>query len=137
MNPLYRTSPQLVTRAVIVAAAIAIALGVAWGYQPGWSFWFALGCGFGIAEAMVRVTAAKHGSMYQTIGMLGVLLCIILSRVILSHRLGIGLADLMGVLGSARFDDPRALALFHAMALDLPNFVYMALALAIPWVRFR
>lgn len=137
MNPVYRTSPQLVARAAGVAAVIAVAVGVAWAYQPSWSFWFATGGAFAIAEAMVRVTGAKRGSTYQMIGMIAVLACIVISRVVLVHRIGLSLGDIGNILNSARIDSPRSRALFTAMALDLPNIVYLCLALAIPYVRFR
>ncbi len=137
MNPLYRTSPQLVARAAIVAVVIGVVVGIAWGFFPLWSFWFAIGCGFAIAEAMVRVTGAKRGSTYQTIGIVGVLLCVIVSRIVVAQRLGVGLADILNVLGSSRLGDQRSAGLFHAMALDLPNFVYIGLAVAIPFIRFR
>ncbi|MGI8856863.1 MAG: hypothetical protein ACR2JW_14025 [Thermomicrobiales bacterium] len=134
---MYSTSPQLVARAVAVAAVIAVAVGVAWAYQPAWSFWFAIGGAFAIAEAMVRVTGAKRGSTYQMIGMIAVLACIVICRVVLVHRLGLSLGDIGNILNSSRIDSPRSRALFNVLALDIPNFVYIALALAIPYVRFR
>jgi hypothetical protein len=137
MNPVYRTSPQLVARAAAVSAVIAIAIGIIWGFQPLWSFWFAIGGAFLIAEAIVRVTGAKRGSTYQTIGMLAVLFCVVLSRVVLANRIGLSLADIGNVLNTSRIDSPRSRLLFQVMALDLPNIVYIALALAIPYVRFR
>jgi hypothetical protein len=137
MNPVYRTSPQLLVRAAAVAAVIAIAVGILWGFQPLWSFWFAIGSAFLIAEAIVRVTGAKRGSTYQMIGMLAVLLCVVISRVVLANRLGLSLADIGNVLNSSRIDSPRSRLLFQVMALDLPNIVYIVLALAIPYVRFR
>ncbi len=132
-----RTSPQLVTRAAAAAAVIALIFGVAWGFEPFWSFWFAIGCGFVIAEAIVRVTGAKRGSTYQTIGMVGVLVCIVICRVVLANRLGIGLNDITNIVTSTRVDSPQSRALLQLMALDLPNIVYIGLALAIPYTRFR
>lgn len=137
MNPVYRTSPQLVARAAAVGAAIAIAIGVLWGFLPLWSFWFAIGGAFLIAEAIVRVTGAKRGSTYQMIGVLSVVLCVVVSRIVLANRLGLSLADIFNVLNTSRIDSPRSRVLFHDMALDLPNIVYIGLAIAIPYVRFR
>lgn len=137
MNSLYRTSPQFVARAVVVTAVIALVLGVGWGFLPLWSFWFVIGAAFGITEAIVRVTGAKRGSTYQTIGMVGVLACIVICRVILANRLGIGFNDIVNVLTSTRIDSPESSLLLQLLALDLPNIVYIALALAIPYVRFR
>ncbi|HEY8291572.1 MAG TPA: hypothetical protein VIG44_03745 [Thermomicrobiales bacterium] len=137
MNPVYRTSPQLVARAALVTAVIALVFGIAWGYLPLWSFWFAIGAAFAIAEAIVRVTGAKRGSTYQTIGLVGVLACIVISRVLLANRLGIGFNDIVNVVTSTRVDSPQSRGLLQLMALDLANIVYIALALAIPYVRFR
>ncbi len=137
MKSVYSTSPQLVARAVAIAAVIALALGIAWGFEPFWSFWFAIGCGFLIAEAIVRATGAKRGSTYQTIGMVGVLACIVICRVVIANRLGIGLNDILNIVTSTRIDSPQSSALLRVMALDLPNIVYIALALAIPYIRFR
>jgi hypothetical protein len=137
VNPVYRTSPQLVARAALVTAVIALVFGIAWGYLPLWSFWFAIGAAFAIAEAIVRVTGAKRGSTYQTIGLVGVLACIVISRVLLANRLGIGFNDIVNVVTSTRVDSPQSRGLLQLMALDLANIVYIALALAIPYVRFR
>lgn len=137
MNSLYRTSPQFVVRAALVTAVIALVLGVGWGFLPLWSFWFAIGAAFGITEAIVRVTGAKRGSTYQTIGMVGVFACIVICRVIIANRLGIGFNDIVNVLTSTRIDSPESSILLQLLALDLPNIVYIALALAIPYVRFR
>jgi hypothetical protein len=137
VNPVYRTSPQLVARAALVTAVIALVFGIAWGYLPLWSFWFAIGSAFAIAEAIVRATGAKRGSTYQTIGMVGVLACIVISRVLLANRLGIGLNDILNVVTTTRVDSPQSRGLLQLMALDLANVVYIALALAIPYVRFR
>ncbi|MHB8648443.1 MAG: hypothetical protein ACYDAR_21895 [Thermomicrobiales bacterium] len=137
MNRMYRTSPQLVVRAAVAAGVIALVLGVAWAFQPFWSFWFAIGAGFAIAETIVRVTGAKRGSTYQTIGMAGVFACIVVCRVVLANRLGIGLNDILNVLTTTRVDSPASRGLLQLMALDLPNIVYIALALAIPYIRFR
>ncbi len=137
MNPVYRTSPQFVSRAVASTAVIALLFGLAWGFLPRWSFWFAIGAGFAITEAMVRVTGAKRGSTYQTIGMVGVGACIVICRVVLANRLGIGLNDIVNIITTSRVDSPQSSALLQLMALDLPNIVYIALALAIPYIRFR
>lgn len=137
MNSIYRTSPQLLARAIIVAIIVAVPIAILWSYQPGWSFWFAIGCGFGIAEGIVRVTGAKRGSTYQIIGMAGVLLCVVLCRILLAHRLGIGLGDIGNVLSNSRVGSQQSQLLFLLLALDLPNIVYVGLALAIPFLRFR
>ena len=86
---------------------------------------------------MVRVTGAKRGSTYQMIGMIAVFASVVICRIVLVHRLGLTLGDIGTILGSSRIDSPLSRSLFAALALDIPNFVYIALALAIPYVRFR
>jgi hypothetical protein len=130
-------APQRTSRAVAVAVIVAVLVGVFWGYFPIWSFWCAIGCGFGITEGIVRAANVTRGSMYQTIGMVGVLLCIVISRTIITWRLGLGAGDIFDILGTHRIDSPTTNALIHAVQFDLANLFYVALALAIPWFRFR
>jgi hypothetical protein len=130
-------TPQRTTRAVAVAVIVAVAVGVFWGYFPIWSFWCAIGCGFGITEGIVRAANVTRGSAYQTIGMLGVTLCIVISRTIIVWRLGLSATEIINILGANRIDSPTTSALIHAVQLDLANLVYIGLALAIPWFRFR
>jgi hypothetical protein len=132
-----RSMPERTTRAVAVAVIVAVGVGVLWGYFPIWSFWCAIGCGFGITEGIVRVANVTRGSTYQTIGMLSVLLCIVISRAIITWRLGLGFGDILNILGTNRIDSPISRALLHDVQFDLANLVYIGLALAIPWYRFR
>jgi hypothetical protein len=136
-RPVNRITPQRTTRAVAVTAIVAVAVGVFWGYFPIWSFWCAIGCGFGIAEGIIWVANVRRGSTYQTIGMLGVLLCIVISRTIITWRLGLGVGDIFDILGTHRIDSPTSRALIHRVQFDLANLVYIGIALAIPWYRFR
>jgi hypothetical protein len=138
-EPLRRIAPtpERTTRAIAVALVVAALVGVIWGYFPLWSFWCAIGCGFGVAEGIVRFAGVTRGSAYQTIGMLAVLLCVVISRAIITWRLGLGVGDILNILGRNRIDSPTSNALLHAIAFDLANLVYIGLALAIPWYRFR
>ncbi len=130
-------TPQRTSRAVAVAVIVAALVGILWGYFPIWSFWCAIGCGFGITEGIVRAASVTRGSTYQTIGMVGVLLCIVISRALITWRLGLSAGDIFTILGSHRIDSPTTNALIHAVQFDLANLVYIGLALAIPWFRFR
>lgn len=134
---MYRSTPQRTPIAVAVAVVVAIGVGILWGFFPLWSFWFAIGCGFGIAEGIVRFANVTRGSTYQAIGMIGVVLCVVISRTVIANRFGIGFDDLGGTFASTRIDSPTAGRQIGRLAIDIPNIVYIALALAIPWVRFR
>lgn len=134
---MYDTTAQRIPIAVAVAVVVAIGVGILWGFFPLWSFWFAIGCGFGIAEGIARFAHVTRGSTYQAIGMIGVALCVVISRVVIANRLGIGFGSLGGTLASNRIDSPAAAQQIGDLAINIPNIVYIALALAIPWVRFR
>ncbi len=136
---MYRSAPQPQRSPIAVAIAVVVAIGVGilWGFFPLWSFWFAIGCGFGIAEGIVRFAHVTRGSTYQVIGMIGVVLCVVISRVVMANHAGIDLGNLGGTLAGNRIDSPRATQQFNNLRVDIPNLVYVALALAIPWVRFR
>jgi hypothetical protein len=69
--------------------------------------------------------------------MIAVLACVVICRIVLTHRLGLTLSDIGNILGSSRIDSAESRLLFSALALDIPNLVYICLALAIPYVRFR
>src|SRR4051812_43597909 len=60
-KPVNRSMPERTTRAVAVAAIVGVAVAVIWGFFPIWSFWCAIGCGFGITEGIVRVANVTRG----------------------------------------------------------------------------
>jgi len=130
----YNASPQFTARAVGVATVVAVVLGVAWGFFPEWSFWFVIASGFAIAEGTVRATGAKRGSTYQTIGMIGVFACAVICRVVLARHYGYDWGRIGQAFSTGRLDSS---GLYEALALDIPNLVYVGLAMAIPYVRFR
>jgi hypothetical protein len=130
-------TPQRTSRAVAAAVIVAVIVGVIWGRFPLWSFWCAIACGFGVSEGMVRAANATRGSTYQTIGMLAVALCILISRTIIIWRLGLGVGDIFNLLGTNRIDSSVSQSVIHAIEFDLANLVYLGIALAIPWYRFR
>lgn len=132
-----RNTAQRTPIAVAVAVAVAVGIGILWGFLPLWSFWFAIGGGFGITEGIVRFANVTRGSTYQAIGMVGVLLCVVVSRTVLASRFGIGFDDIAATFSTARLDSPVAGRMISRLAIDLPNIIYIALALAIPWYRFR
>ena len=128
MNSVYRTSPQLIARAAAVAVVIAIAVGVSPGrISPHGRSGSRLAVRSGSRKRWCASTAAKRGSTYQSIGMIGGARSASSSAASSSsHRLGL----------SARRhrQRPRFIARStarvrarssHALALDLPNLVYI------------
>src|ERR671920_326717 len=52
--PTYPTDSTSLAKATGVGFALAILIGVIWGYIPNWNFYLALLLGFSVAESMVR-----------------------------------------------------------------------------------
>ncbi len=134
---MYETSSTTTVRAVAWAVVVALVLGIIWGFFRLWGFWFSVGAGFAIAEGIIRVTGARRGSTYQTIGMAAMVLCIVVSRVFMAIHAGLDPATVAQTLASTRVASAEAQAISVYLALDLPNAVYGLLGIAIPYVRFR
>ncbi len=120
----------LLLRAALVGLLVAIAVGWLWSWAPAWQFYLALLLGFGVAEAMAWAARAQRGVALQIIGMLCVSLGLVLSRLFLLGRTGLSLADVI-----MQLDDARLWALLQLR--PLPDLLFAALALVIPFVRFR
>ena len=128
--PTYRTTPQALVKSILVGVAVAIAVGVLWGYFPAWEFYLSLLLGFGVAEGMSWAANYKRGSDLQAIAVLCVLGGLVVARVVIAQRLGIPPTAIPSVLG-----EPGA-----SQALQfqpLPDLLFAALAVIIPIVRFR
>ncbi len=135
----YETNAAILARALAAGVAAAVALGAAWGrwIDAGlglrspydWSFWFALLLGFGVAEAVSWAANRKRGVNLQLVGMACVLLGVLVSRLVLNARLG-------GPVTLDRFlADP--LGFFGVLRLGFLPLLFVALACAIAYVRFR
>src|ERR687890_466014 len=85
------------TRTITAAAAglaVATVAGLAWGFFPEWQFYWALLLGFGTVETMVRLLTKRQGLDLQAIAIAIVVFGIVLSRAVLSQRLGVNLAEI-------------------------------------------
>jgi hypothetical protein len=135
----YQTDSGIVARALGAGLVAAVVIGAAWGVlmEAGlgprtpydWSFWFALLLGFGVAECVSLAANRKRGSTLQAIGIGCVLLGFIVSRVVYNLRLPRPVP--LDVFWSQPVDVAQYLR------VDLLALIFLALACAIAYVRFR
>ena len=108
--------------------AVAAICGAGWGFFPEWGFYWSLLLGFGTVETMVRFLRKPRGSDLQAIAIVVVVFGVVLSRVILTQRLGVSLGALNDFGPAAQ----RALYL-----RPIPDWLFAALPALIAWIRFR
>jgi len=108
--------------------AVALAVGVLWGFWPIWNFYLCLALGFGVAEAMAWASKGKRGVDLQAVGIVAVVFGLILGRVILANRFNLTL-DVINQ-SPPWLDDVLYLRI-------IPDGLFAALAAAIVWYRFR
>lgn len=87
--PTYRTDSNTLLKASVAGFAVAILVGVILGYLPDWNFYLTLVLGFGVAEAMARLSNEKRGLDLQIAGWIAVTLGLVISRWVLMDRLGL------------------------------------------------
>jgi phage FluMu protein Com len=126
--PTYRTETTSLAKAAGYGLAVALVIGVIWGYIPEWNFYLSLALGFGVAESMAKAAKGKRGSDLQALGIAMVILAIVLSRVVIAQRLGITWEMVNA------FSKPVENALFLR---PIPDGLFAALSVAIVWYRFR
>lgn len=129
--PTYQTPISALIKATVVGLAIAGAVGVIWGYYPNWQFYLALILGFGVAEGMAWAANYKRGPDLQVAAIGCVLLGVVISRFFIAQNhpfLGIE-----NLLNDAL--DPGVARTFQMRLI--PDVVFIVLAGAIPFVRFR
>lgn len=135
----YQADTTTLVRALAAGLVAALALGAAWGrwidvgLRRGapydWSFWFALLLGFGVAETVSWAANRKRGTTLQLIGIGCVLLGVVVSRIVLNLRAARPVA--LDAFLQRPFD------LLGQLRLDLTGLLFVALACAIAYVRFR
>ena len=126
--PTYATSPTVLARAGGAGLAVALGVGLLWGFAPDWGFYLALLLGFGVAEAMAWASNAKRGRDLQGLALLVVAVGLVLSRVVLAQRLGITWAE----VNALRPGVEQLLRLRF-----IPDILFAALPFVIGWIRFR
>jgi hypothetical protein len=121
-------NPARTLTAAAAGLALATVVGIGWGFFPDWQFYWALVLGFGVVETMVRFVSKPHGIDLQAIALVIVVYGMLLSRVVLSQRLGISLVD-MSDFGPVV---QRVLYL-----RPIPDLLFALLPILIAWIRFR
>jgi hypothetical protein len=121
-------NPARTLTAAAAGLAVAIVVGIGWGFFPDWQFYWALLLGFGTVETMVRLLTKRQGLDLQAIAIVVVVFGIVLSRVVLAQRLGVNLAEIETLRPAVQ----RALYL-----RPLPDLLFALLPILIAWVRFR
>jgi len=121
-------NPARTLTAAGAGLVVATAVGIAWGFFPDWQFYWALLLGFGTVETMVRLLTKRQGLDLQVIAIAIVVFGLLLSRVVLAQRLGIGLAEIEHIRPMVQ----RALYL-----RPVPDLLFAVLPVVIAWVRFR
>jgi hypothetical protein len=121
-------NPAGTLTAAAAGLAVATAVGFAWGFFPEWQFYWALLLGFGTVETMVRLLTKRQGLDLQAIAITIVVYGMVLSRVVLTQRLGINLVEIENLSSVAQ----RVLYL-----RPVPDLLFALLPIVIAWIRFR
>lgn len=126
--PTYRTESGTLLKSAAAGFLVAILVGVLLGYLPEWNFYLTLALGFGVAEAMARMSNEKRGTDLMIAGWLAVALGLIISRWLLVERSGLP------------WDAVRELSPGVDQLLNLqlvPDGIFAAVAFLIIYLRFR
>lgn len=141
--PTYRTPVAVLAKATAAGLLVAIVTAILWRQGPTWGFYLSLLLGFGTVEAMARVAHNKRGVDLQVTAILVITVGLVLSRVLIAQRFGVTLDDLNNLNGAVR--TPQVIEEYRGFVsvTDLlrlrfiPDIVYMGVAYAIAWFRFR
>jgi hypothetical protein len=129
--PTYRTTTGAIVKSAVVGLVVAAAVGALWGIIPNWNFYLALLLGFGVAEGMAWAANYKRGSDLQIIGVVCVLIGLAVARVVIAERSPIySIGDLLN-----HATNPAVASAFQLRLI--PDVIFAAIALAIPYIRFR
>lgn len=126
--PTYRTDSTSLVKAIGTGFAVALAVGLIWGYIPNWNFYLSLLLGFSIAESINKVAKGKRGRDLQVVGIAAVLFGLAVSRVVIAQRLGISWEMVN------QFKDPIDRLLYLR---PIPDGLFAAISATIVWYRFR
>lgn len=138
-----RTPAGHLAKALGAGLVVAVLVAVLWRFIPSWGFYLSLAMGFGVVEMIARFTRNKRGSDLQILAMLVITAGFLLSRALLAQRFGIPIGDVVH-LGHAVWNEAVWEAYGYPQTVGnllrlqaVPDLLYMALAYAIAWVRFR
>ena len=141
--PTYRTAASTLVLSTVTGLGIAALVGLAWGFFPNWGFYFALLLGFGGVEVIARISKGKRGADLQLVAIVMVLAGVAVSRAVMAQRYGISWEQvnaMSDVIVTDRvleeFGQPLPVTTLLRLAF-VPDLLYVGIALAIAWVRFR
>lgn len=126
--PSIKTPGSHLLKAIGGGMLVALLVAVIWRFIPGWGFYLSLAMGFGVVETIAKLTRNKRGTDLQLLAMAVITIGFVVSRLLLAERYNVALAEI------------NQLGEYAQLALRLspvPDLVYMALAYAIAWIRFR
>lgn len=141
--PTYATDAPTLGRAVGAGLAVAVPIGVLWGFAADWQFYLALALGFGVAEAMAKAANQKRGRDLQMAALAMIAVGLVIGRAVLAQRLGIGWSDVndlsRAVATPGVFEAfGRPIPIDQALRLrPVPDLLFAAIPFVIGWVRFR
>jgi hypothetical protein len=126
--PSIRTPGSDLLKAIGGGLLVALVVAVIWRFIPDWGFYLSLAMGFGVVETIAKLTRNKRGADLQLLAMALVTIGFLVSRVLLASRYNITFGEINQLSEYAQ----------RALRVRLvPDLVYMALAYAIAWIRFR
>ena len=107
---------------------MAVAVSLLWWPIPNWNFYLTLLTAFGVTETVSYVAKHKRGVDLQAAAIALVILSLALGRAWLAIKLGYSWTEVNAFpewVQQQLHLDPR------------PNIIFLALAVVIPWYRFR
>jgi hypothetical protein len=126
--PTYATPGSSLLKAAGLGLGVALVFAILFAWIPGWNFYLTLLLGFGVAEVMARAVQNKRGSDIQILAIALVAAGLILGRVFLAIRLDLTWEQI----------NTFTPAIERMLHLELtPDGLFVLLAAAIPWYRFR
>ena len=121
-------NPARTLTAAAAGLVVATAVGIAWGFFPNWQFYLALLLGFSTVETMVRLLTKRQGLDLQAIAIAIVVFGLVLSRVVMAQRFGVGLAEI---------EHLRPVVQRGLYLRPVPDLLFALLPIVIAWIRFR
>ena len=121
-------NPARTLTAAAAGLAVATVVGIGWGFFPDWQFYWALLLGFGVVETMVRFLSKQRGFDLQAVALVIMAYGMVLSRVVLTQRLGVNLAEINEF-------GPVAQRVLYLR--PVPDLLFAVLPIVIAWIRFR
>lgn len=141
--PTYRTATSTLALSAVTGLGIAALVGLVWGFFPDWGFYFSLLLGFGGVEAMARISNGKRGADLKLVAIVMVLAGVAVSRAVMAQRYGVSWEQvnaLSDVVFTERvfeeFRQPVSVTTLLRLTF-VPDLLYVGIALAVAWVRFR